>query len=121
MKDTIILIVEDESIIRMELKFMLQSQGYVFIHTAESGEQAIEMALSVNPDVILFDIQLKGKLDGIEAANRIQVKSKKSIIFITANPHMFAEKRFKNTNPVGILTKPVEENELFDMIEKVVS
>ena len=69
MKNINILVVEDEGIIAMELEARLQDIGYTVSATTGTGEEAIELADSTKPDLVLMDIMLKGKMDGIEAAN----------------------------------------------------
>ena len=61
-----VLIVEDESIVAMELERYLRRQGYEECARAESGEEALEMAEKFRPDVVLMDIRLNGALDGLE-------------------------------------------------------
>lgn len=121
MKKTKILIVEDETIISMELKMRLESKGYQFVFTTISGEQAVKMAASLQPDVILMDIMLNGKLNGIEAAERILSRRKIAIIYITANSNLKYDPQLIGTRPVAVLAKPVEERELFGLIEKTVN
>ena len=69
-----ILIVEDEISVSMELEEMLTENGYRVPGVADSGEEAIAMARKLGPDLILMDIKLSGKLDGIDAAIRIRSK-----------------------------------------------
>lgn len=69
-----ILIVEDESIIALEMKFKLEFEGYTIVGIVATGEEAIKIAHDENPDLILMDIMLRGKMDGIEAASMISAK-----------------------------------------------
>ena len=117
MQDIKILIVEDEYIIAMDLKMRLQSEGYQFVHT-DSGEQAVELAATFHLDLILMDIMLNGKLNGIEAAERILSQRKIPLIYLSSNSHLRSNQQLINTHPVAVLAKPVEDYKLFDMIEK---
>lgn len=119
MKHANILIVEDEVLIALDLKVKLESIGHKVISNVFSGEEAVVLAEKIRPDLILFDIRLKGKIDGIEAATRIRQKSSVPIIYMTGNDHLRADKNLLATKPVGILSKPAEDWELFDMIDKV--
>lgn len=67
-----VLVVEDESIVSKDIQNSLINLGYSVIGAAASGEKAIELALQLNPDVILMDIMLKGTINGIEAAEKIK-------------------------------------------------
>ncbi len=113
-----ILIVEDELIIAFDLKMKLKSRGFDTIKIISSGEQAIQWASEFKPDVILMDIVLHGKIDGIEAAKIIHKKYKIPIIYITGNSHLQTDARLKATKPVGIFSKPPDEEILIDAILK---
>ena len=80
-----ILIVEDEVIIASDMKKKLEEAGHSVIDIATKGEKAIEIALSLKPDLIFMDIMLSGKMDGIEAAKEIHNSSDIPIIFLTAH------------------------------------
>jgi CheY-like chemotaxis protein len=67
-----ILIVEGDNIVVMELRDRLQSLGYAVAGVASYGEEAIEKAGEVRPDLVLMDIRLKGEMDGVEAAEEIR-------------------------------------------------
>ena len=67
-----ILIVEDESIVALDLKHRLMELGYVVTAVTNSGEKAIQQAAETRPDLVLMDIRLNGKMDGIEAAEAIR-------------------------------------------------
>ena len=80
-----LLIVEDESIIARDYKMMVERNGYNVIKIVNNGKDAIAAAVESEPDFILMDINIKGKMNGIEAAKEIYSKQKRSIIiFITA-------------------------------------
>ena len=121
MKSVRILIVEDETIISLGLKMKLESVGYEVSDYVISGEQAIERLKTEKPNILLLDIMLKGKLNGIETAENIRKFSDVAIIFMTGNDHLRESKQLLKTNPIGVLSKPASDWELFELIEKAIS
>ena len=117
MLTTRILIVEDEAIICAELKSTLRSLGHDVVASANSGEEAIEKADIHRPDLVLMDIKLEGKIDGIEAAQIIQFKFGIPIIFLTAYADNKTVAKAKLTMPIRYLLKPVQEQELKIAVE----
>jgi CheY-like chemotaxis protein len=107
-----ILIVEDERNIEIYIKESLKSFGIHAIETAVSGEEAIHKAREMKPDVVLMDIVLRGKMDGIEAAALIREQLGVPIIYITAYSDDERVKRAKATKPVGYLLKPFQMSDL---------
>lgn len=112
-----ILIVEDECITAESIKRTLEYLGYPVSSVVSSGEAAVEEAKKNKPDLVLMDIKLKGKIDGIEAARQIRSLDDIPIIYITALTNKAAMERAKKTEPYGYIHKPVEEKELFSTIE----
>jgi len=112
-----IMVVEDESIIAMDIKRMLEAQGYDVPATASSGEQAVARAEQTRPDLILMDIILKGDMDGIDAAEQIHGRFDIPIIYLTAYADETTLSRARATEPFGYLIKPFEERELKSTIE----
>jgi len=84
MKKTRILITEDEQIVAEDLKMTLETMGYTVVGIASSGERAIELADGEKPDLILMDIMLAGKMDGIAAAHTIRSRHDIPVIYVTA-------------------------------------
>jgi PAS domain S-box-containing protein len=111
-----ILLVEDDSLEAMDLKRTLESFGYTVPYVASNGEEAVEKALEIMPDLILMDIFLKGDSDGIEAAKKIK-ELNIPVIFITAHSEESIIQRAKHTEPYGIIIKPYDSNELKYTIE----
>jgi len=109
-----ILIVEDESIVALELKDRLEKLGYQVIATVSTGEQAIKTTEEKNPDLILMDIHLKGNMDGITAAKHIK---NTPIIYLTAYADTETLNRARITTPYAYIVKPFEERELQSNIE----
>lgn len=112
-----IMIVEDETIIAMEIEDRLNKLGYEVPLVTTTGEDAVINALELQPDLILMDIMLRGKMDGVEAAAKIGKKSDIPVIFLTANTDAKTIERAKVTQPYGYLIKPFEEQELKTSIE----
>jgi CheY-like chemotaxis protein len=81
MADARILIVEDEHIIAWDLERRLTRLGYAVLGIVSSGQDAIEKALELRPDLILMDIRLPGNMDGIEAAERIRAQLQTVILY----------------------------------------
>ena len=118
MKKEKILIVEDELILSMELEMRLQDEGFLHIKCTSTGEEAVELAASFKPDLILMDIMLNGKINGIEAVRLILEFIKIPIIYITGNGHLKTDEQLLSTKPIAILSKPLSDWELFEAIEK---
>lgn len=112
-----ILVVEDEAIVLLDLKNRLNTLGYVIVGSASYGEDAIKKAEETRPDIILMDIGLKGKVDGIEAADHIRRQLNIPIIYLTANSDFTTLQRAKVTEPFGYILKPFDERELRTTIE----
>jgi len=107
-----ILIVEDEAIIGMELTDTLETLGYQVIDAIPHGEDAIEVARSAKPDLILMDIYLAGELDGIETARAITVFHNCPLIFLSAFSQREIVNRALQLVPAAYLIKPCRNNEL---------
>lgn len=112
-----ILIVEDETIVALDLKNTLTILGYDVVGMATSGLQAVEKAKKERPDLVLMDIILKGEMDGIQTARAIRSHLNIPIIFLTACVDEKTLQRAKVTEPFGYLIKPFEERELHSHIE----
>jgi two-component system cell cycle sensor histidine kinase/response regulator CckA len=112
-----ILIVEDERIIAMDIKHSLLNLGYDVVGMAASGEDAIVKAGEACPDLILMDIMLQGKLDGIEAAEQIRQRYNIPMVYLTAYANDTILARAKITEPFGYVLKPFRETELHSNIE----
>ena len=111
-----ILLVEDEMVEAMNLKRSLQSMGYDVVAIASYGEEAIEKANQLKPDIILMDIILKGNMDGITVAKAIS-KLEIPVIYITALPDDATVNRALISAPYGYLVKPYDIRKLKISIE----
>lgn len=116
----VILVVEDEEITALDIKFRLEKLGYCVPETVRSGELAVQKACTIQPDLILMDIVLDGKMDGIEAAETL-MELDIPVIYLTAYADAETVKRARKTSPYGYLIKPFEEAELYTTIEMALS
>jgi diguanylate cyclase (GGDEF)-like protein/PAS domain S-box-containing protein len=117
MTQALILVVEDESIVALDIQDRLESLGYEVPITVASGEKAVEQAGALRPDLVLMDIQLQGRMDGVEAADQIRQRFGIPVIYLTANADHPTVERAKVTEPFGYVIKPFEERELHTAIE----
>ncbi|NPD83226.1 PAS domain S-box protein [Lentimicrobium sp. L6] len=101
-----VLIVEDEVINAKVLQEFLESKGYKILDVVTSGEAAIDYVGIKKPDLILMDIELDGKISGIEAVEHINKNDKIPILYITSQTDKQVVKRAKETEPVGYIIKP---------------
>jgi len=112
-----ILIVEDEMLIGAKISMLLSDMGYETLGIIPSGEKAIAFIESEKPDIILMDIVLKGKLDGIETARIIQETNDIPIIYLTSNTDDHHFNRSKSTRPFAFISKPFKRLDLQRAIE----
>jgi PAS domain S-box-containing protein len=117
MSNTTILIVEDEAIVAADLNNKLRCLGYEVAGIASEGEEAIALAGSLHPNLVIMDIQLEGSMDGIEAAQAIQNIWDVPVIYLTAHSDSATIARAKLTGPIGYILKPFEERELAIQVE----
>jgi len=112
-----ILVTEDESIVRKDIERSLQKLGYNVVASTDTGEKAIELAKSHQPDIALMDIMLKGDMTGIEAAAEIKKDTDIPIIFLTAYADESTLSKAKITEPHGYILKPFKEIDVQTSIE----
>jgi CheY-like chemotaxis protein len=109
-----ILVVEDEAIIAMDIAKQLSELGYQPEGHATTGEQAIELAGQLRPDLVLMDIHLAGAMDGITAAQAIRKQFDLPCVFLSAFNADNNHHRASLTEPVAYITKPFAEYQLRD-------
>ncbi|MGD0234658.1 MAG: HD domain-containing phosphohydrolase [Syntrophorhabdales bacterium] len=112
-----VLVVEDESVVSKDIQESLKGLGYTVCGTASAGEEAIRKAESLQPDLVLMDIVLKGDIDGVEAAETIRSRFHVPVIYLTAYSDEHTLNRAKVTEPSGYILKPFDERELHTTIE----
>jgi PAS domain S-box-containing protein len=117
MGDTKILVVEDEAITGMDIRRSLVEMGYSVVAIATTGELAVRKAGELNPDLILMDIMLEGKMNGIEAAEQIKKQLRIPVVYLSAYSDDSFLAKAKLTEPYGYILKPFRELELKTTIE----
>ena len=113
-----ILIVEDEGILAIKTEMDLLNMGHEVIRIAGSGQEALDIAIREQPDIILLDIVLQGHMDGIEVSKQICAAYDCKIIYMTAYADEKTIDEAKRTKHVGFLHKPFEPHQLKMGIEK---
>jgi two-component system cell cycle sensor histidine kinase/response regulator CckA len=112
-----IMLVEDERIVALDLASTLEELGYTVAASVSTGEAAVKQALKLRPSLVLMDIRLAGKIDGIEAAEQIRKEIDIPVIYLTAHSDEPTLARAKNTGPLAYLVKPFKALELHCAIE----
>lgn len=113
-----ILIVEDEGILAIKTRMDLEDMGHEVVRIVDNGNEAIKVARSEKPDIILMDIVLKGSLNGIEATGVICEGNGCKIIYMTAHADDLTVEAAKRTRHVGFLFKPFELFQLKQAIDE---
>jgi AmiR/NasT family two-component response regulator len=111
-----VLIAEDETIIRLDLRGLLERSGFEVCAEARDGEEAVALARSERPDVAIMDVKMP-KLDGIEAARRILHERPIPIVMLTAYGQQELVSRAVDAGVFGYLVKPFREQDLLPAIE----
>lgn len=106
------MVVEDENIVALELQHLLSRLGHEMVASFSTGEEAVQAVQTVQPDIILMDIRLRGKMDGIATAMKINETDEFPIIYITAYSDTETLARAKCTGPYGYILKPINIREL---------
>lgn len=112
-----IMVVEDASLVARDICNSLECLGYSVPAVVDRGEDAIEKAGQINPNLVLMDIILKGKMDGVEAADQIRSLYHIPVVYLTAMSDEQTLRRAKLTEPLGYLIKPFETRTLHTTIE----
>jgi CheY-like chemotaxis protein len=120
MDDSKILIVEDDFVVALDLKQRLEDIGHKIVGIEGDGEAAIKKTNKTKPDLILMDITLKGELDGIETAQKIQENNDIPLIYVSGYIDKKTLKRAKITKPLAYITKPFVNSGLLKAIRSTV-
>ena len=121
MVDSRILVVEDDDVVADYLKLCLMLMGLTVVDICCYGEEAVEKARDLKPDLILMDIKLRGGMNGLEAVEKIHLVSDIPVIYLTAYGDDDILQSAKVTDPFGYLLKPFRESELKTVIEIALS
>lgn len=112
-----ILLVEDDRVIVKIAEWRLSKLGYDLCGKAETGDEALDLVVNRSPDLVLMDINLKGKMDGIECAKKIRKDFNIPVIFVTSHSDGDTLRRAKEIHPDGFIRKPFEDEDLRVAIE----
>jgi AmiR/NasT family two-component response regulator len=115
-----VVIAEDEALIRLDLKEMLEESGYAVVGEAADGEAAVELARTLEPDVVILDVQMP-VLDGISAAERITDAGVCAVVMLTAFSQRELVERAVDAGAMAYLVKPFAKSDLLPAIEVAVS
>lgn len=116
MERTRVIIADDESIIRMDLREMLTNLGYLVVGEAGDGRSAVNLARELKPDVAILDIKMPD-MDGIEAARILTEEKIAPVVLLTAYSQPDLVEGAKEAGVVGYITKPMRESDLTPAIE----
>ena len=120
MKVLKIVIADNESVIRMDVREMLEEAGHEVVGEAVSGKKAVELARRLKPDLCILDIKMP-EMDGIAAARIITDEKIAPVLLLTAFSQSDMVKRATDAGVLAYLVKPVQENNLFPAIEVAIS
>jgi AmiR/NasT family two-component response regulator len=115
-----VVIAEDEALIRLDLREMLEEEGYVVTGEAADGETAVKLAEELRPDLVIMDVKMPG-LDGISAAERITANQVAPVIILTAFSQRDLVQRASEAGAMAYLIKPFTKADLVPAIEVAVS
>ena len=111
-----VLIAEDEALIRLDLKEMLEEEGYSVVGEVGDGQQAVDLARDLSPDLVILDIQMP-VLDGLSAAEQIAGARIAPVIVLTAFSQRELVERARDAGAMAYLVKPFSKNDLIPAIE----
>lgn len=111
-----VVIAEDEAIIRLDLKEILEAEGYEVVGETGRGDEAVELVASHDPDLAILDVKMPG-LDGIEAARRITADRKVAVLILTAFSQRNLIEDARDAGVSAYLVKPFQRSELVPAIE----
>jgi response regulator NasT len=115
-----VLIAEDEALIRLDLKEMLEEEGYSVVGEAGDGAQAVSLAEELKPDLIILDVKMP-ILDGIAAAEQIARKRIAPVVILTAFSQRDLVEKAREAGAMAYLVKPFQKKDLLPTIEMALS
>src|SRR5215470_5961419 len=115
-----VVIAEDEALIRLDLKELLQESGYDVVGEAGDGEEAVALAERLRPDLVVLDVKMP-VLDGISAAERITAQRLAAVLMLTAFSQRELVERARDAGAMAYLVKPFQKADLVPAIEVAVS
>jgi response regulator NasT len=115
-----VVIAEDEAIIRLDLKEILEGEGYEVVGETGRGDEAVELVAQHRPDLAILDIKMPG-IDGIEAARRISTDHRVAVLILTAFSQRNLIEEARDAGVAAYLVKPFQRNELVPAIDVAVA
>jgi two-component system, response regulator PdtaR len=115
-----VLIAEDEALIRLDLREMLEEEGFDVVGEAADGEQAVALAQQLNPDLVICDVKMP-KMDGIAAAAQITEARIAPVVMLTAFSQRDLIERARDAGAMAYLVKPFQKRDLLPAIEMATS
>ncbi|KAM3100524.1 ATP-binding protein [Phormidesmis sp. 146-35] len=112
-----ILIVEDESVVALNIQVRLEAANYCVVGVADSDQTAMTLAIATQPDLVLMDIRLKGGQNGVSVAEKIRKQSDVPIVYLTAYTDTTILQEAQQTEPYGYILKPFDPANLYSTIE----
>jgi two-component system, response regulator PdtaR len=110
-----VVIAEDEAIIRLDLKEILEGEGYEVVGETGRGDEAVELVAQHEPDIVILDIKMPG-IDGIEAARRISADHRVAVLILTAFSQRNLIEEARDAGVAAYLVKPFQRGELVPAI-----
>ncbi|SDB55726.1 Response regulator receiver domain-containing protein [Desulfonatronum thiosulfatophilum] len=114
-----VLIIEDDGILAMALESLLTNMGHVVVKAVATGEDGIVAVKDAQPELVLMDINLAGRMNGITAAEHIRSFSDIPIVYLTGHSEEAVVREAEKTKPHGFLLKPVLKKQLKTCLESL--
>jgi two-component system, response regulator PdtaR len=115
-RPTRVVIAEDEAIIRLDLKELLQEEGYDVVGETGRGDEAIELVRDLRPDLVILDIKMPG-LDGLSAARHVAGERMAAVLILTAFSQRELVEQARDSGALAYLVKPFQKSDLIPAIE----
>ena len=112
-----LVIAEDQALIRLDLERLLDEAGFEVCGSARDGQEAVELALELHPDIVVLDVKMP-RLDGVEAARRILAERFVPIVMLTAYGYGELISRASDAGVVGFVVKPFKESALVEALRE---
>jgi len=113
---TRVVIAEDEAIIRLDLKELLEEEGYAVVGETGRGDEAIELVRQLDPDLVILDIKMPG-LDGLSAARHVAGERMAAVLILTAFSQRELVEQARDAGALAYLVKPFQKSDLIPAIE----
>lgn len=111
-----VVIAEDEAIVRLDLREILEEEGYAVVGEAGRGDEAVRLVAEQRPDLVILDIKMPG-MDGLSAAEAISAEQRTAILILTAFSQRDLVERARDAGAIAYLVKPFQREELLPAIE----